>query len=48
MKPQNKKLIIAGTCKDCMSIIDRLVSENPDMTIQEYLDKWHKELLILR
>lgn len=46
---ENKKaLFIAGTCKECEAIINRLVAEEPTMTIQEYLDKHEKDILILR
>jgi len=44
----NKTLIIAGDCKECNAIIDRLIAENPEMTVKEYLNKYHKDILILR
>ena len=45
---KNKTLIVSGSKEDCMAIINRLVAENPHMTISEYLEKYHKEILILR
>jgi len=45
---KNKALFIAGTCEECNAIINRLVAEEPDMTIKEYLEKHQKEILILR
>ena len=43
-----RRLVIAGTCKECNAIIDRLIAEEPSMTIAEYLNKHNKDILILR
>jgi len=39
---------IEGSCKDCDEVINKLIAENPDMTIQEYLDKHCQDILILK
>ena len=48
MKDKPKGLYIIGTGKEVDAIINRIIAENPNMTLKEYLDKYHKDILILR
>ena len=42
-----KELIIKGTAKDVVKIMERIAKENPGMTIEEYLKKYKKDKMEL-
>lgn len=47
MTDKKQGLYFEGTAQDAKDILTRLAIENPDMTIREYLDKYHTDFLIL-
>jgi len=46
-KHKRRGIYFAGSSRDAKAITTRLATENPNMTISEYLNKYHKDLLIL-
>lgn len=42
-----KNLIIKGDVKEVLLILERLAAQNPNMTIEQFLNKYHRETLIL-
>ncbi len=47
MKPKTRGLFFQGTAEDGEAILNRIIAENPGMTLEQYLDKYHKDILIL-
>ena len=43
-----KYLQISGSVKEVELIITRLAEENPGMTVQEYLEKYNQEVMVLK
>jgi len=42
-----KTLIINSNKEDALATIARVTNENPGMTVEEYLDKYKREVMIL-
>ena len=42
-----KTLIINSNKEDALATITRVTNENPGMTVEEYLDKYKREVVIL-